>query len=98
MWSFGITCLAIIFSFFSTILALLGSHTHIVVTCVLVVGVYVYARGPKPFIHDIRMAARRIGVPYHPQGTPAVRSLPDPKDDDFEEVTNLELPPTRYVR
>ncbi|KAH7311158.1 hypothetical protein B0J17DRAFT_724801 [Rhizoctonia solani] len=95
VWSFGITCITLVFYLFSSFLVLAGAHMHILVTAFLVAGAYVYARGVKPFLHDIRKIAHRIGIidAPPPPTTPVARSFPT---DTLENVDNFVLPPPGY--
>ncbi|KAG8716310.1 hypothetical protein FRC08_009617 [Ceratobasidium sp. 394] len=92
IWSFGITCGAVVLFFVSSVLLLLGSYTHVLVTIVLVAGVYVHARGVAPFLRDTRNFLRRIGLGTFFPPSPASRGS---KARDSDEPPELELPP-RY--
>lgn len=95
MWSFGITCITLIFYLFSSFLILAGAHLHIFVTAFLVVGSYVYARGLKPFMHDVRKVAHRIGIiNAPPPNTPVARGFPaNLSENRLQNVDDFVLPP-----
>jgi hypothetical protein len=96
MWSFGVTCITLVLYLFSSFLVLAGAHMHVLVTAFLVAGAYVYARGVKPFIHDIRKVAYRIGVMNAPPppATPVARSFQPGSGDN--ELDSIVLPPPAY--
>ncbi|CAE6453667.1 unnamed protein product, partial [Rhizoctonia solani] len=96
MWSFGVTCVTLVFYLFSSFLVLAGAHMHVLVTAFLVAGAYVYARGVNPFMHDIRKVAYRIGIIHAPPppATPVARSFQVSPGDNA--LDTLVLPPPAY--
>ncbi|CAE6440796.1 unnamed protein product [Rhizoctonia solani] len=99
MWSFGITCVTLVFYLLSSFLVLAGAHLHVLVTAFLVVSAYVYARGVNPFLHDIRKVAHRIGLinAPPPPTTPVARSFPaNSAENRLDPVDEIVLPPPAY--
>ncbi|QRV98025.1 WW domain protein [Ceratobasidium sp. AG-Ba] len=73
MWSFAITCFAVVIFLFSSLVALAGAHAHIAFTLFLVIGVYVHARGVEPTIGDLRRVFLRYGFPRLAPHAPVAR-------------------------
>jgi len=94
IWSFGITCGAVVLFFISSVLLLLGSYTHVLVTVVLVGGVYVHARGAALFLRDCRTFLRRVGLGTFFPPSPVARAMVlEPKARGSTEPPEIELPP-----
>ncbi|CAE6486434.1 unnamed protein product [Rhizoctonia solani] len=96
IWSFGITCVTLVFYLLSSFLVLAGAHLHVLATAFLVIGAYVYARGGNPFMHDLRKVAHRIGIinASLPPATPVARSFPmNPPGDRLDNIDEYVLPP-----
>jgi hypothetical protein len=81
MWSFGATSVAIVLAVVTSVITLAGSYAHIAITCFLVIGVYVQARGIELILQDLRRIPSRLGIAQHIPATPVARDLGENKDE-----------------